>query len=73
MEGTIGVITETWLAVRETLQQDISDLASGAGLSLICLNRDQNNFGVAHGGVAVAYRMSSCSMKRLEFPNPDNY
>ena len=73
MEGTIGVITETWLADGETLQQDISDLATGAGLGLICLNRDPNNAGVAHGGVAVAYKLGACSMKRINLPNPENF
>ena len=42
MEGTIGVITETWLADGDKLKQDIDDLANGAGLGLICLNREPN-------------------------------
>ena len=31
MNGTIGVITETWLADGDTLQTDIEDLSNGAG------------------------------------------
>ena len=73
MNGTIGVITETWLADGDTLQTDIEDLSNGAGLGLICLNREPNQAGVAHGGVAVAYKNSACTMKKLDMPNPEKF
>ena len=50
MDATIGIITETWLADGETLEKDIHDLAKGAGLGMVCLNRQPRNRGVAHGG-----------------------
>lgn len=42
MKATIGVVTETWLSDGDSLQEDIQDLSSGAGLGLICLNRQPN-------------------------------
>ena len=73
MSATVGVITETWLADGESLQRDIDDLLNGAGIGLICRNRAPNAQGVAHGGVAVAYRAGLCAMKEIKLDNPDNY
>ena len=73
MNSTIGIVTETWLADGESLREDIKDLASGAGLGMICLNKKPNGAGVAHGGVAVTHRTSSCTMKKLDLPNPDEF
>ena len=57
----------------ESLDKDIADLVAGAGVGLICLNRDPNTLGVSHGGVAVAYRTETCSMKRVDMDNPDKF
>ena len=69
----VGIVTETWLTDGETLQGDITDLALGTGIGLICKNRPPNSRGFSHGGVAVAYRKSSCKMQEISLPNPDNF
>ena len=43
MDATIGIITETWLADGDTLERDIHDLAKGAVLGMVCLNRRPGN------------------------------
>ena len=53
LDITLGVVTETWLASGDSLDKDVQDLARGAGLNMVCLNRDVGGRGVAHGGVAV--------------------
>ena len=58
LDVTLGVVTETWLADGDSLDGDIRDLAKGAGLGMICLNRKANDRGVAHGGVAVIHNLS---------------
>ena len=64
--GTVGIVTEAWLADEGLLDRD---LASGAGLGMICLN----DRGVAHGGVAVVHNKSACSLARLDLPNPGGF
>ena len=71
LDVDIGIITETWLADGESLNRDLYDLAKGAGLDMICLNRPPNNRGNAHGGVAIIANNSSCTIKKL--PNPEGY
>ena len=71
--ATVGIVTETWLTDGETLANDILDLAHGTGIGLICRNRDPNDRGVAHGGVAVASRLSSCRTVDLNLPNPGGH
>lgn len=66
LNGTVGIVTETWLADGGLLDRD---LASGAGLGMICLN----DRGVAHGGVAVVHNKSACSLARLDLPNPGGF
>ena len=73
LDVTLGVITETWLAVGESLTRDIKDLAAGAGLGMVCLNRKPNNRGVAHGGVAVVHDTARCTLVALDLPNPDDF
>ena len=73
LDVTLDKVTETWLASGELLDQDIRDLAAGAGLDMICLNRDRNGRGIAHGRVAVISSNNACSLKRLEVPNPENF
>ena len=38
LEGTVAVVTETWLADGEPLEADVADLVRGAGLGLIYLS-----------------------------------
>ena len=73
LDVTLGIVTETWLASGESLDKDIQELTNGAGLSMICHNRETNARGIAHGGVAVLASTSACSLKRLELPNPGNF
>ena len=40
---------------------------------MVCLNRMPNNHGVAHGGVAVVHNTSSCTLSRLDLPNPGGF
>ena len=73
MDSVIGIISETWLADGPSLEADIADLRAGAGIGLICRNRDPNAVGVAHGGIVVTYNVEACSVKRLDLDvdNPD--
>ena len=73
LDVTLGVVTETWLASGTSLDKDIKDLVQGAGLGMICLNRDPNDRGVAHGGVAVVHDTARCTLQRLDLPNPDKF
>ena len=46
LDVTLGIVTETWLADGMSLDKDVQDLARGAGLNMICLNRAANNRGL---------------------------
>ena len=59
LDGTWAVFTETWLANGSALDEDIRELANGAGLGMICLNREPNVRGIAHEGVAVIHSTSA--------------
>lgn len=67
------MITETWLADGESLDRDVQDLAKGAGLGMVCLNRKPNGRGIAHGGVAVVHNTSACTLTRVEMENPGDF
>ena len=69
----VGVITETWIADGEGLEEDLEGLELGAGLGMICRNRPINSRGFSHGGVAVVYRSEACSFVRVNVPNPDEF
>ena len=73
MDTTLGIVTETWLADGDSLDRDVRDLAKGAGLEMICLNRPANSRGVAHGGVAVVANQSTCTLKKIDMANPGNF
>ena len=73
MDITLGIVTETWLADGASLDRDVQDLASGAGLDMVFLNRQPNERGIAHGGVAVISNRSSCTLKKVELPNPGGF
>ena len=70
----IAIVTETWFKAGQELEQTLSDLELGSGISSIVLNRDPNpTTGVAHGGVAVLFKKSIGNFKLMPFPNPDNF
>ena len=74
MEATVAVVTETWLSDGQHLEDDKQDLLLGAGVSMICRNRNRNErTGLTHGGVAVMFREEACSFKEIKFDNHDNY
>ena len=73
MDSMIGVVTETWLSDGDSLEKDIKDLALGAGLGMICLNRKPNDRGVSHGGVAVLHRVGACTLQRLDLLNAEGF
>ena len=76
LDVSVAVVTETWLKDGPELEQDLLDLEGGAGLSALTLNRDPNPLtGVAHGGVAIIWRKSIGSFKRipLGLANPEKF
>ena len=73
MDAAIAVVTETWLADGPSLESDIADLTAGAGIGLVCRNRRPNLQGVAHGGVAVAFKTELCAMKEVQLHNPEDF
>ena len=71
-EASIGVVTETWMGGGDSVVEE--ELSEGHGIGFAHRNRTaraQN--GQFYGGVAVAWRGSHCSMKRLEVSNPDDF
>ena len=42
-------------------------------MSLICRNRRPGASGVAHGGVAIAFKPEECKMQEVIMDNPDDY
>ena len=73
MDACLAVITETWLRDGQQLEDDVDDLLHGAGVGLITKNRLPNARGVAHGGVAIAFRDSVLAAKEISIDNPENY
>ena len=65
MNASVSVITETWLSDGDTLDRDIRDLANGAGMGMICLNRPAGSRGIAHGGVAIVNNMANSSLESI--------
>lgn len=73
LDVTVGIVTETWLADGDSLERDLRDLAAGAGIDMLCLNRRPNERGVAHGGVAIVANNSACTLRRVDLPNPGQF
>ena len=73
LNDTIGIITETWLSDGVSLDQDVRDLASGAGLGMVCLNRKSNDRGVAQGGVAIVNNNSAFTLTKIDLTNPGEF
>ena len=72
MEAAVGVVTETWLSDGDTLSEDLENLARGTGLRMICKNRKANDLGYSHGGIAIIFRESMISLKRVKLHDPHN-
>ena len=74
LQAQIAVVTETWFRDGPALDEDLSDLEHATGLAALTLNRPPNpNTGVSHGGVAVFFKKSFASFKKVQIPNPDNF
>ena len=73
MEASIATITETWFTDGDPLEEDAQDLFHRAGLKILYRNREANNRGFSHGGVAIVYKDSLCSLKRMKLHNPGNF
>ena len=73
LDTDLAILTETWLTDGEGLEEDIDDLREGSGLGLLVRNREPGARGGSHGGVALAFRESSCTFKQLHFQNPEKY
>ena len=58
MDAGIGIVTETWLEDGSSLDEDVEDLAHGAGLGFLYRNRPVTERGLSHGGVAIVYKKS---------------
>ena len=69
----LAILTETWLTDGDGLQEDIDDLREGSGLGLLVRNREPGARGTSHGGVAIAFRQSTCTFKPLKFSNPESF
>ena len=70
LTASLGVVTETWLTDGEGLDEDVEDLALGAGIRMICKNREVNNRGFSHGGVAILFREAAMVLKEVKLHNP---
>ena len=73
LECTFSIITETWMSDGEHLQNDIRDLQDGAGITMLCKNRQRNHQGVSHGGVSIWSRDSRARIAPVKLHNPGNF
>ena len=73
MEASIATVTETWFTDGESLEEDAQDLLLRAGLRIMYRNREANVRGFSHGGVAIIYKDSVCSLNRMKLHNPHDF
>ena len=73
MEASVGIVTETWLTDGEGLEEELEDLRMGTGLNILHRNREVNSKGFSHGGVAVVYRESALSLRKVKLHNPRSF
>ena len=64
---------ETWLTDGQDLVDDIDHLALATGFRLLCKNREKNNRGFSHGGIALAFRESELMLKEVKLHNPERF
>ena len=55
------------------MDEDIEGLCLGARLGLVCLNREVNDRGFSHGGLAVAFKAFEINLKKVKLHNPKSY
>ena len=73
MSVDLAFVTETWMTEGDTLLEDIEDLSLGSGIGMISRCRPAGGRGFSHGGVAVAFKESTCTFKHLKNHNPEGY
>ena len=73
LHTNVAVLTETWLTTGPTLYKDIEDLRLGAGVGLLVRNRAAGPRGNSHGGVAIAFRESTCTFRSIAIHNPQQF
>ena len=73
LKGDVAVVTETWLADGEGLEEDADDLVQCADLGMLYENRAVNSKGVAHGGVAIFFKKSKLELKAFRMHNPEKF
>ena len=73
LAASLGVVTETWLTDGSSLDEDIEDLALGAGLKMICKNREVNERGFLHGGISIIYKEEAMVLKEVALHNPRKF
>ena len=64
----MAVITKTWLSDGVGLEEDVEQLQAGTGISTIALNRERNDQGFSHGGVAILFHVNKCTFTRIPLP-----
>ena len=65
-DAHIAVITETWMKDGRECENLQEDLRAGSGIGSIFKNRIQNDHGVAHGGVAVLWRIGRIDFRQVD-------
>lgn len=73
MDASMAVVMETWLADGLTLEEDKQDLLLGAGLSMLCRNRQRDTRGQSYGGVTILYKDAEYKFKEVSFNNPEGF
>ena len=66
----VGIISETWLTDGDSLEKEVEDLVLGTGLQMIYRNREVNQRGFSHGGVAVVYKETMMTCLLYTSPSP---
>ena len=73
MTADLAFITETWLTEGDTLSEDLEDLSLGSGIGFLARCRPPGGRGHSHGGIALAFKESTCNFKPLRETNPEAY
>ena len=69
LDLNFAAITETWFKGGVQLKQELSDIEQVAGIKVLCRNRDGRRK-ARGGGVALAFKTSSCHFKERKLRNP---
>ena len=70
LSAAVGVVTETWLSDGPTLEQEVDNLVLGTGLQMLYRNRECNERGFSHGGVAIVFKETMMDLRVVRLYNP---